>query len=315
MVATETIGNVVAGDSPEKRNLLFDFAWYQKKEGYADSTGKTRCTLLKVLLKSGADLNDSESVKDAIARQTQWCNKRKINAVDAYSLYLKMNGRTWDPPRYTFAEKLPFIPKEKEIDDIIAGCGPKTSTFILLLKETAMRSGEGQRLQWVDIDFESKTIRITPEKGSNPRIFRISDKLIGMLSRLRTYNRSRNPNKVFANDIKSIKRTYLNQRKRLAIKLGNPRLELIHFHTFRHWKATTLYHKTKDLLYVQQFLGHKSLSNTLKYIQLSNACFDENTDHYICKVAGTVQDATELVELGFDYVTEMDGLKLFRKPA
>ena len=38
-------------------------------------------------------------------------------------------------------------------------------------------------------------------------------------------------------------------------------------------------------------------------------------DHYICKVAKTVQDATELVELGFDYVTEMDGVKLFRKPA
>ena len=136
-----------------------------------------------------------------------------------------------------------------------------------------------------------------------------------MLFRLRTWNRSRDPNKVFANDIKSIKRTYLNQRKRIATKLGNPRLELIHFHTLRHWKATDLYYRTKDLLYVQQFLGHKSISNTLKYIQLSNALFDEDTDHYICKVAKTVQDATELVELGFDYVTEMDGVKLFRKPA
>jgi hypothetical protein len=38
-------------------------------------------------------------------------------------------------------------------------------------------------------------------------------------------------------------------------------------------------------------------------------------DHYIYKVAKTVQDATELVELGFDYVTDIDGVKLFRKPA
>jgi integrase len=90
---------------------------------------------------------------------------------------------------------------------------------------------------------------------------------------------------------------------------------MIHFHTLRHWKATDLYHRTKDLLYVQQFLGHKSISNTLKYIQLSNALFDEDTDHYICKVAKSVQDATELVELGFDYVTDIDGVKLFRKPA
>jgi integrase len=226
-----------------------------------------------------------------------------------------MKDKTWDPPRYTFAEKLPFIPQEKEINDLIAGCGPKTATFILLLKETAMRSGEAQRLHWDDIDFESKTIRVTPEKGSNPRIFKISDKLVGMLYRLKTWNISRNPNKAFANDIKSIKRTYLNQRKRIATKLGNPRLNLIHFHTLRHWKASDLYHRTKDLLYVQQFLGHKSISNTLKYIQLSNALFDEDTDRYICKVARTVQDATELVELGFDYVTDIDGVKLFRKPA
>jgi hypothetical protein len=92
-------------------------------------------------------------------------------------------------------------------------------------------------------------------------------------------------------------------------------LELIHFHTLRHWKATDLYHRTKDLLYVQQFRGYKSVSNTLKYIQLSNACFNEDTEQYICKVASNVQDATELVELGFDYVTKMDGVKLFRKPA
>ena len=84
----------------------------------------------------------------------------------------------------------------------------------------------------------------------------------------------------------------------------------------RKWLVVLiLQYARADLLYVQQFLGHKSLSNTLKYIQLSNACFYENTDHYICKVAGTVQDATELVELGFDYVTDVDGIKLFRKPA
>jgi len=85
LVATETIGNVVAGETSENRNILFEFAWYMKKEGYAETTGRTRCTLLKVLLRSGADLTNPDSVKDAIARQSQWCNKRKINAVDAYS--------------------------------------------------------------------------------------------------------------------------------------------------------------------------------------------------------------------------------------
>lgn len=37
-------------------------------------------------------------------------------------------------------------------------------------------------------------------------------------------------------------------------------------------------------------------------------------DDYVCKVAKTVQEATALIENGFEYVTEMEGVKLFRKP-
>lgn len=55
----------------------------------------------------------------------------------------------------------------------------------------------------------------------------------------------------------SIGTTFYASRKRLARKLQNSRLARISFHTFRHWKATTLYHRTRDILYVKQFLGHK----------------------------------------------------------
>jgi len=36
----------------------------------------------------------------------------------------------------------------------------------------------------------------------------------------------------------------------------------IHFHTFRHWKATMEYHKTKAILHVMKVLGHKNINNT-----------------------------------------------------
>lgn len=74
-----------------------------------------------------------------------------------------------------------------------------------------------------------------------------------------------------------------------------------------------LYHQTKDILYVMNFLGHKSIKNTLIYIQLEEAIFKEESDEYICKVAKNLDEAKELIELGFEYVTEMDGVKLFRK--
>jgi hypothetical protein len=70
------------------------------------------------------------------------------------------------------------------------------------------------------------------------------------------------------------------------------------------------YHKTKDILHVMKVLGHKRIQNTLIYTQLVNLSDDE----YVSKVARTVKEACQLVEAGFEYVTEIDDVKIFRKP-
>ena len=105
----------------------------------------------------------------------------------------------------------------------------------------------------------------------------------------------------------------MKQRKRIANKLQNPRLLQIHFHTFRHWKGTMLYHQTKDPIFVMNFLGHKSVKNTLLYIQLEEAIFKDEDKGFICKTAKTVDEAKTWIEAGFEYVYEVDSIKLFRK--
>jgi integrase len=110
--------------------------------------------------------------------------------------------------------------------------------------------------------------------------------------------------------MRPIRRSYQKQRKRIAHKLGNPRLNMITFHTFRHWKATMEYQKTKDILYVMQLLGQKRIQNTLKYTQLVK--FNDQ-DEYVCKTARTTNEAKELTESGFKYVCDMERVKLFRK--
>ncbi len=86
-------------------------------------------------------------------------------------------------------------------------------------------------------------------------MWKISAKLSAMLNNL-----PRESQKLFGEGpITSVKTTFIKARRRLAAKLQNPRLIKISFHTFRHWKATTLYHQTKDPYYVKDFLGHKSL--------------------------------------------------------
>jgi hypothetical protein len=78
---------------------------------------------------------------------------------------------------------------------------------------------------------------------------------------------------------------------------------------FGQKKATMEYAKTKDILHVMQILGHRNIKNTLRYTQLINF----PNDDFACKAAKSVQEATELIESGFEYVCEVDGTKLFRK--
>ncbi|MCW3985809.1 MAG: tyrosine-type recombinase/integrase [Candidatus Bathyarchaeota archaeon] len=108
----------------------------------------------------------------------------------------------------------------------------------------------------------------------------------------------------------SMRRNINAQRKRIAFKLKNPRIIQIHLHTFRHWKATREYHKTKDILHVMKLLGHKNINNTILYTQLVSF----ETDDYTTRVSTGVKEDRELIEAGFEYVTERDGVKIYRKP-
>ena len=72
------------------------------------------------------------------------------------------------------------------------------------------------------------------------------------------------------------------------------------------------YHKTQSIIKVQKLLGHKSVLNTQIYVNLEQAIFDVNEDCDV-KVAETLDEACKLLEVGFEYVTDMDGKKLFRK--
>lgn len=139
----------------------------------------------------------------------------------------------WQKPRFQEITRLPLIPIEAEIDALIAGSGWKTSAFLQLLKETAMRPGEAVNLTWCDLDLISKTVRVTPEKGSNPRIFAVSDKLLNMLLSIKERNQVRDPDRIFARQLRHIRRYFERVRKRQAFKLQNPRLKKIMLKTFR----------------------------------------------------------------------------------
>ena len=240
-----------------------------------------------------------------------WSSDRKNNACDAYSSFLRMVGGTWEAPIYQTLRKLPFIPKETEIDQLIAGSIKRMAIFLQLLKEIGARRGEIWQLKWLDIDLESKVINITPEKNSNPRVTHLSNKAIEMLQTLpKNYGDRVFSFKHIRFDIYAV--NFQRQRRKVANKIGNQRIMQIHFHTLRYCKGTMLYHSHKDMYYVMQRLGHESIKNTLLYVQLEEALFEGECE-YISNVAKTEKEICALIEPGFEYVTEFDGAKIFKK--
>ena len=119
--------------------------------------------------------------------------------------------------------------------------------------------------------------------------------------------------KIFNVKMRTLLKNYGLQRITAAKKFNNPRLKSIKLTTFRHWKATMDYHKTKDILWVMRMLGHNSLKTTLIYIDLETDLFKEINDGFTVRVATSIDEACKLLEVCFEYVCDMEDKKLFRK--
>jgi integrase/predicted RNA-binding Zn-ribbon protein involved in translation (DUF1610 family) len=307
---TTTETKTVAGEEKQTiKGQLVQFPFYCKKEGMTEATIKTFSSAMNRLAKV-SDINNPESVKEAIAEMDVKENT-KVSYCVAYTVFLKFQGKKWEPPRYRYRQKLPeFLPTEEEIDQLKAGCGNKTGTILQLIKETGMRIGECLSLKWMCINYEKRIITLADaEKHSLPRVFRVSSTLINMISNLSKVN-----DKVFGLTTRGIAENCLrHSRQKVARKLSNPRISKIHFHLIRHWFGTMEYHKHPDMDYVRRLLGHKSILNTQMYVNMEKAFFPESSEEYTVKVASTLKEAIELMEGGFECHTEMEGKKLFRK--
>jgi integrase len=299
-------GTAQATETAKLSALIVDYAWQAKKRGLADSTIKQRVYRLKHLLREGANLTDPDSVCTVLATRN-WSESNKRVFIVAYQGFARTYKILWEKPKTRVERKLPFIPTEEEIDQLIAGCGKKTATFVQVLKDTGARTAEAAKLQWTDIDEKSCIIRINnPVKGSLARIIKVPAKTIAMINAMPKTNAY-----IFNTNAQTIRNLFDKQRAKIARNLQNPRLRQIHLHTLRHWKATMEYHRTNNIKWVQQLLGHKKLETTDMYTQLiSFQCDEWHVSH-----ARNLEEESKLIEAGFEYVrySEKDQVAIYRK--
>jgi len=290
---------------------IINLLWELKKNGYSDYTIKNYGKSLHTLAKH-CNLNEPETIKSFLAT-LDGTHGYKKQLVFAYDKYVKTYGLTWERPKYIPRRKMPKIPQEAKINYIIANASPKLRTAISISKETGLRPIELMRLKLRDIDLQKRAVYPETAKHGNPRVLKITEKTLHILTEYLARTNIKLNQKIFANwKPVDYSKYFRATRNKTAKKMADPTIKTIRLYDLRHFFATMLYHRTKDILFVKQQLGHKNIETTLIYTQLLQF---EKTDNYTCKVAQNVEQATELIENGFEYITGeyTDGGKLFRK--
>lgn len=223
---------------------------------------------------------------------------------------MRSTKQEWNKPFYERYNKLPKIPSEEKIDMLISQASPRMSLILSMSKELGTRPIELTWLKINDINLQNGVVNITGAKHTVGRIGRLKTNTKEMLKQYIIKKQLNANDRLFPTKSETISQNYRQLRNKLAKKLQDPTFKTIRLYDFRHYFASMLYHKTKDLLYVKAMLGHKSIKTTLLYTQLIEALAN---DEYHCKTASNIKEATDLIENGFEYVLERDEIQLFRK--
>ena len=144
----------------------------------------------------------------------------------------------------------------------------------LLIYRHGFRVSEACDLRWDDLDLPKRTITVRRLKGSNDSVhFLERDELAG----LKRYSVSKTPKPayVFVNErgqpFGRMGIARMIERAGEAAKLPFP----VHVHMLRHSTGYALAGKGMDTRRLQHYLGHASITNTVRYTAMSPEPFKD----------------------------------------
>jgi hypothetical protein len=105
-----------------------------EKQGYRPATARRAVEALRSLSRR-VNLFDTDAVRGFLAK-AKVSDGRKERLSNDLARFYRFRDIPFDKPRYRNVEKLPFVPLEPEVEQLVSGMGQKTGTFLQLLRET-----------------------------------------------------------------------------------------------------------------------------------------------------------------------------------
>jgi len=304
---------VITAPSPEQyiipnKTPILNVLIQMKNDNKSDYTINFTRKALTFLAKH-ASLSEPESVKHLIA-QHEVSDGYKRNLCIVYNKFCKHYKIKWQMPLYLQEAKNITLSTKEKLLMLIAEAGKGLSLKLSVSMETGLRPVELCRLKVKNLDLEHKVINPTTAKRGNPRTLPISESLKQKLQE-HIIRKNLNPNDGLfkGTDPDHYGKQYRQMRNKLAEKLKDQSIRIIRLYDFRHYFCTKKLNDIGNPYTVMVLMGHKKLETTQRYMHLLNF----NDDEWNCVGATTAKEATKLIEAGFQYVTTIEGIQLFKK--
>jgi integrase/recombinase XerD len=193
--------------------------------------------------------------------------------------FLKANGirglvNKNDWPQFT--EEEPEIYEAEELDKLFGACDAEERLWYEFFLMTGMREQEVMFTYWSDVNFSASTVRVShkPDRGWTPKAYRereipIPSKLVKSLKTWKG-KASKDCALVFPTVGCNPKLDFLDCLKTVAER-ADLDADDCWLHKFRATFATRCLWANVDLRTVQQWLGHKDMESTMRYLKPSRS--------------------------------------------
>ncbi len=173
-----------------------------------------------------------------------------------------------------------FLSKE-ECKILLDNCGEYLYPIFFTFLNTGMRKAELENLEWNDIDFERRKIKIRVKVDWSPktseREIPINDSLFELLKKHE--KQTKRCRWVFHNKGEQIEPNSL-RKKLISIAKNSGIIGLTKIHSLRHTFASHLVMSGVDLPTVKKLMGHSDIETTMIYSHLA----DEHVDKAVEKL-------------------------------
>jgi hypothetical protein len=227
-----------------------------------------------------------------------------------YANFCKYNGIQWTKPYYKVAENVPLIPTPLDVQAIINNSSTNYATIFTIEAEIGCNPEELRQVTQQHINSEKGEISITGNKGHDSKTYKLKPPTAEMLRNYLAKHPEEHP---FPHG-HSQSQAWQKYKKRTAKKLCKPELMKIQLRNLRNYSGEQFYKKMpiRDPIELMRHFRHKKLETTMHYIRAIVLDYEED-DQWISRTSTTIEEDAKLIENGFQYVTERDGTKLYRK--